>query len=524
MNFTLLDWSILSVYLLLTVSVGIWVKRYVQDLAGYIVAGRRVKVSLGIATFTATEMGTVTFVYFGELGYVSGFACFIIGLLAMTAYMAVGRTGFVIARLREYGVMTIPEYYEIRYSRRVRLLGGGILFVGGVLNMGIFLKFDGIFLSEVMGFGTDALALIMSVMMVAVVAYTVLGGMFSVVVTDFMQYLVLTLSMLVVTVVVMLNVDLRLISSVVTEQLGNAGYDPVSNPRFGWTFIVWIFLSSLAAGALWQPGTSKALSSESPAVARKVFWYTGLTFGGRAMIPMFWGVAALAFFGPGEPAAAAMPRLLGSLVPSGFLGLLVAGLLAASMSTYSSYLLAWSSVFTLDVVSSLRPQGISDRSKIWLTRCCAAVIGIFLLVFGLMYEIPETAFQYLYITGAMYVAGALGCVTAGLYWKRATTTGAYACLILGALAPAGFLLLERVRDELPSWMAFATDVNVSGMLSFVLAAAGMVFGSLLSSPSPVRSVATEADHTASADHTKSAGHIGTVTHTKSSIHVEGDRL
>lgn len=479
MNFTFTDWAILAVYLVLTISAGIWVKRYVEDLAGYIVAGRRVKVSLGIATFAATEMGTITFVYFGELGYVSGFACFIIGLLGMVAYMAVGRSGFIIAGLRRHGMMTVPEYYELRFSRGVRLLGGSILFVGGVLNMGIFLKMDGIFFSEVMGFGPDALAVVMTVVLVVVMAYTILGGMISVVVTDFMQYVILSLSMLVVTVVILLEVDLSRISSVVSEQYGAAGFDPIASPRFGWTFIVWIFISNIAAAALWQPGVSKALSSESPEVAKKVFWYTGLTFAGRAMIPMFWGIAALAYLGPGEQTAAAMPKLLGAVTPAGLLGLVVAGLMAASMSTYSSYVLAWSSVATLDVIARLRREGIGERAKIWTTRGIAGLIGLFLLVFGLWYEIPETAFQYVFIAGAMYTAGALGCVAAGLYWKRATTAGAYAALVLGALAPAGFLILENFREEVPRWLLFLTNANVAGLLSFVLAAAGMVAGSLL---------------------------------------------
>ncbi|MCA1606722.1 MAG: hypothetical protein LC775_14925, partial [Acidobacteria bacterium] len=148
MTFNLSDWLILIIYLLLTMAVGFWVKRYVEDLSGYLVAGRRIKVFLGVATFAATEIGTITFMYFGELGYVSGFSCFVIGLLAMLAYMFVGKTGFIIVALRRHQVMTIPEFYRLRYSRRVRLIGGIILFLGGVLNMGNFLKFDGIFLSE----------------------------------------------------------------------------------------------------------------------------------------------------------------------------------------------------------------------------------------------------------------------------------------------------------------------------------------------------------------------------------------
>jgi len=489
MTFSIIDWIILVAYLVFTVGVGLWAKRYVEDLSGYMVAGRRVKLSLGIATFAATEIGTITLMYFSELGYVSGFSCFIIGILGLLGYMVVGKTGFIIEPLRRLKVMTIPEFYQLRYSRNVRLLGGIILFLGGVLNMGIFLKFDGIFLSEVMGFGSDALALIMTLMLVIVILYTILGGMFSVVVTDYMQFVVLTVGMFVAVIAVLLHVDLSAISNAVVGQYGEAGVNPLVNPRFGWMFIVWIFISNIAAGSLWQPGTSKALASESPQIAKKVFFYTSLTFAGRAMIPMFLGVAALAFFGPNESPAAAMPKLLGIVTPRGFLGLLVAGMLAASMSTYSAYLLAWSSVITRDVIACLRPDDFDEKTTIYITRIFAGLIGLFLLIFGLWYKIPDTAFQYLFITGAMYTAGALGCVAAGLYWSRANSVGAYSSLLLGALAPVLFLLLEKSRETLPAWLAVFTDVNVSGLLSFALAAAGMYLGSILTQRScPPRAV------------------------------------
>ena len=479
MNFGILDWIILVGYLALTMAVGFWVRRYVENLRGYMVADRRVKVALGVATIEATEIGIITFMYFGELGYVAGFSCFIIGLVGLFAYLLVGKTGFIIAPLRRYEVMTIPEFYEIRYSRRVRLIGGIVLFLGGVLNMGIFLKFDGIFLSEVLGFGEQAITAIMVFMMLIVIGYTVLGGMFSVVVTDFVQFVILALGMLISTTAVLAHIDLIDLSNVVSTQFGAAGVNPLVNPRFGWMFIVWALISNIAAAALWQPGASKAMASESPEVAKKVFTYASLSFAGRAMIPMFWGVAALAVLGPGESPTSAMPKLLGLVTPRGFLGLLVAGMLAASMSTYSAYLLAWSSVATRDVVACLRPRDFSERTTIWLIRVFATVIGVFLLVFGLWYQIPDTAYQYLFITGAMYTAGALGCVAAGIYWPKANSVGAYSALVLGAAAPAGFLILEKWRADLPSSLLFVTDVNVSGLLSFFFAITGMVVGSLL---------------------------------------------
>jgi len=479
MNFSVLDWLILIVYLAVALGLGFRARRYVEDLTGYMVAGRRVKVALGVATFAATEFGTITFMYFSELGYVSGFACFAIGLLTMLAYMIIGKTGFIVAPLRSFQVMTIPEFYEIRYSRRVRLLGGLLLFLGGVLNMGIFLKFDGIFLSEVMGFGPEALTVMMVIMLVIVVTYTVLGGMFSVVVTDYMQFVVLSFGMVVATIIVLTKVDISSLSEAVSRQFGEGGFNPTAHPRFGWVFLIWVFVSNLAAAALWQPGMSKALASESPAAAKKVFFYTSLTFAGRAIIPMFLGIAALTLLGPGELATAATPKLLGKIIPGGFLGLLVAGMLAASMSTYSAYLLAWSSVAARDVIGCLQKTDFDERTTLLITRIIAGLIGVFLLFFGLWYQIPDTAYQYLFITGAMYTAGALSVVAAGVYWKGANSTGAYAALILGALGPAGFLVLEKFRDSIPAWMGFLTDVNISGLLSFALAAAGMVGGSIL---------------------------------------------
>jgi solute:Na+ symporter, SSS family len=479
MNFHLIDWAILVAYLGATVYFGLRAQRSGESMEGYFVAGRKVRVALGVSTLIATEIGIVTFMYAAELGYLTGFACFFLGLASLLGYVLIGKTGFIVTALRRLKVMTIPEFYELRYGRGVRVIGGILLFLGGVLNMGIFLKFDGIFLAETIGLGQGMLVVVMIVMLVIVLLYTILGGMLSVVVTDFLQFVVLVVGMLVATIGILHVVSLADLVTVVTQQFGQAGVDPFVHPRFGWAFILWIIIASIAASALWQPATSKVLSSESSETGRKVFLYSGLALAGRFMIPMFWGVAALAILGPHVASTLAMPRLLGMVVPTGFLGLMIAGMMAASMSTYSAYLLAWSSVATRDILDPLRRVPFSEKGNILITRLIAAVIGCFLLIFGIFYEIPETAFQYLALTGAMYTAGALGCVACGIYWKKANATGAYASLIMGAAAPVLFLFLTNFKGQMPSWLWFLVDVNISGLLSFVLAGCGMAVGSLL---------------------------------------------
>jgi SSS family solute:Na+ symporter len=242
-----------------------------------------------------------------------------------------------------------------------------------------------------------------------------------------------------------------------------------------------MLLSNIAAASLWQPGTTRALAAESPKTGKRVYQLASLTFAGRAMIPMMWGIIALAMFPglTGDAAMAAMPRMLGTVMPTGFIGLLIAGMLAASMSTYASYLLAWASVITRDVIWALTKESLSDKTVLTITRIWVGLIGIFLLVFGLLYTMPSSALKYMYITGSMYTAGAVSAIGFGLYWKKANNIGAYSALITGAIAPLAFLLLAGYRDTLPPWIAWVASASFSGFISFGLGILGMVIGSLL---------------------------------------------
>lgn len=479
MNFTILDWIIITVYLIFTVSVGLYAKRFVSDLSGYLVAGRRLKIGLCTATMVATELGTVTMMYMAETGYREGFAALVLGIIMVVAYFLVGSTGFIIEGLRKLRVMTVPEFYDMKYSRPVRILGGLTLFTGGVLNMGVFLKLDGVFLSNAMGFGDSAITAIMVFMLVTVGLYTIFGGMISVVVTDYLQFTVLSISMVVATIFAFIAAPSN-IGETVMHNLGPAGFNPIINENLGWVFIVWMLLTNFAAAALWQPSTSRVLSAESPKTGKRVFMIASLTFAGRAMIPMMWGIIALAMYPglTGDAALSAMPRMLGNVLPTGVIGLLVAGMLAASMSTYSSYLLAWASVITRDVIWALTKERLSEKKLLVITRVWVGVIGLFLLIFGLWYQLPSSALKYIYITGNMYTAGALSAVGFGLYWKKANNIGAYAALITGAVSPMAFLILANYADSLPLSLVWLTNPNLSGFMSFTLGAVGMVVGSL----------------------------------------------
>ena len=155
MNFALVDWVIVVFYLSITLAAGVYGKRFISGLTQGLVAGRELGVFIGIATLAATEIGTITFMYYAELGFKTGFASFINGLIAGAVMIFIGRTGFIVRRLRALGLMTVPEFFEVKYSRGLRILTGNLVATGGILNMGIFLKVDDLFLTVITGVSLD---------------------------------------------------------------------------------------------------------------------------------------------------------------------------------------------------------------------------------------------------------------------------------------------------------------------------------------------------------------------------------
>src|SRR5512137_1684695 len=175
-----IDGSIVGLYLLATMVAGIMVRKYVSKVEHFIVAGREMNVYLGIASLAATEFGIVTAMYTAQAGYTRGFSGAIPGLCSTVAMFAVGYTGFCVKKLRDSGVMTVPELFEQRFGPFVRWLSGVVIVLGGLLNMGVFLRVGGQFLVVCCGMNLQYLELTMTVLLIAVMVYTIMGGMLSV--------------------------------------------------------------------------------------------------------------------------------------------------------------------------------------------------------------------------------------------------------------------------------------------------------------------------------------------------------
>lgn len=487
MRFSGWDWSIVFLYIFLAIIVGMLARKRIKNVADFLVAGRQVRFHLGVASLVGTELGLVTMMYFAEQGFRYGFVAFIIGVIWSAAYLLIGSTGFVVERVRALEIMTITEYFQARYSWGVRGLGAALLVIAGVLSLGVFLKLGAVFIVHFTDVPPTSLHLTMTILVVVVVLYTVLGGMVSVVVTDYMQFVVLTLSMLIATMFVFGQHGFFGMFEQAQELYGSAAFNPITHSQFGWSFIAYWSVFALSGCVLWQPVTQRVLATQMPELNKTIFKTTSLLFLGRAFLPILWGIGAAIYLGVESDATAGMPRFLSEILPIGVLGLLAAGMFAALMSTNDSYLLAWSSVIAQDLIAPLRKGGVSDQGRLYLTRVFVIVIGALMLIFGIWYELKVTAFRYLLDVTTIYYAGGLPVLVAGLYWKRANTLGAYFAFVFGAILPLAYvvedIVLQSCGGENVSFVANLFSSNIRGLLSFVLGFMGMGLGSLLAGKS-----------------------------------------
>jgi len=478
-SLTLLDGGIIAIYLLITMVAGVAIRRYVRRVEDFIVAGREMNVYLGIASLAATEFGIVTCMYAAQNGYDKGFAGAIPGLLTFAAMFLVGYTGFCIKPLRDSGVMTIPELFEKRFGPRVRWAAGVVIVLGGLLNMGVFLRMGGDFLVSVAHLDPKYLEIMMTSLLVGVAIYTILGGMLSVLVTDFLQFVVMSAGLIVTTFLILGKVGWGAMVDAVEVHHGAGGFNPFANPTMGWSYVIFNTLLNTAAVLTWQTQIARVLSAKDSATGRKVYTRTSFFFVARWLVPGLWGIAALALLTPEQTpqdSILAMPRMLGMVLPAGLMGLLIAAMLAADMSTDASYMLTWSSVIYNDILAPFRKTKWSEKKGLFWNRTIVALIGVFLLVYGLWYKIEGDAWTYLGITGTIYLSSMSTLLVACCYWKRANNWGAVAAIVFGALGPVATLVFQKFGP----WTAWVKDNEASCMIGvYAITAVSMIVGSLL---------------------------------------------
>ncbi len=462
--------------------------RHASGLTEFFVSGRDLGLGTAIATLGATEIGLITIAYNAQKGFNEGFSAFHIGLAALVGCTFVGLLGFVVKPIRRTGVLTLPEYYEQRYGRDIRVFGAIVMAMGGILNMGLFLKVASVFLAAMLSAnGADVNVNALMIVLIGVaVLYTCYGGMRSVIITDVFQFVLLAAGLLFAVVFLTRLIPLDQAVSLVKEHKGVGGFDPFANESFGLSYVLWMVLvAGVVSAAIWPTALSRALCIEKEETVQRAYLISSVIFLSRMVIPAFLGVLAFCYFnipalgdasllsGNGSDAdLVATPLMLGYAMPSWLLAFLAVAMFASFMSTQDSYLFCWASILSRDVLGPVFGTVENEKAQKLGTRVLIVVIALYELYWGLIYEGREDIWDYLAVSGSIYFCSGIVLLAGGLYWKGATRRGALWALILGFSA---VVALSPIKTALG---LDSVSSPVIGFAAIGLSLIGFVVGSL----------------------------------------------
>lgn len=462
-------------FILLYIVVAIYVALSHRTLDEFYVMGRSASPLLVTGTLIATAYSSVTLIGYtglafsvGPLPYVSLFGGTMIFSLFVGLYF-----GRRLWRLRLY---TIPDFFSNRYpdSRAVRGLATAIVLISMVLYLVTIMVGTSIAMQQLLGWSNAGS--IVAVLGVAG-AFTFIGGMRGVVITDTIMFVVFFLS------------SLALAPFILSAAGGwPAAFENASAqiPHFdAWTgtmtpFVAGAFLleTFVLALVLWT-ASPQLISRSYIARDEKTLARAGVYL--TLLLPVFvFGVVqvfgVLPLIAPtGFEPANAFPWVTQNLVPPIFGAFALAGIVAASISTASSLLQQGAAALSRDVYQRVFKPDVSEPRLLMVSRLSVLVITAVVFAGASISQISASAVVYGFLLASAAWAAWAPALIAGVMWRRATTAGAVWSMSFGlvcALA-VGF---GRQLGYTPQWLA----PNTVGLL---VAGVLMVVVSLMTQPS-----------------------------------------
>ncbi|MDR2673793.1 MAG: sodium/solute symporter [Opitutaceae bacterium] len=432
------DYVMLALYFAFNLGIGWWCARRKKNSAGdYFLGGGRVLWWAAAISFFATSTSSISFMALPAKAYDTDWLAF--GSAPAQAFAGVLVGLVFVSLLRRMNMTTIYGYLDRRFDRNVRLLGAGLgvlLKVGG--RMSVVLLLPSIALSTVTGLNVY---LSIALMGVVTTIYALEGGFEAVIWTEVMQ--------VVVTFGGVAIAFFFLAGGVEGGLAGIAGAGAAAGKfrAISWDFdltqptvpvFMGLFFATIFLQISDQPLMQRMLATASPAEARRTVVIGNLIGLASSVVFFFAGTALWAFYqanparlAAGLPYDAIFPYFIANELPRGVVGLIVAGLFAASMGALSSILNATASVVVTDFQTLLRPQ-TAEAARLRLARVTTLLCGLLATGFAAWLawlEVGSLWDQFMKLV-ALIGGGFPGVFALGLLTRRANAPG----VITGALA------------------------------------------------------------------------------------------
>jgi len=432
------DLAIIGVFFAVLFGWALWERKDIT-LEDYWVNSRDTDKYIVVATILSTYVGVgsifsnASFAYSG-----AGFATAAILLSFFLYFYLFGK--FFAPKIKEFGdkhnAYTLPDFLEERFSSRVRIAGAFVNFIMYGLLLALQILGMATLLSAFSSVSPTIATLIGGAI---IVLYTTIGGLRADIRTDIFQFIVMVFLLVVFLPLVISNAGgFSTITSLPTTFLTGGEYMP-----FYLYILMAIFLgaSVLTASDLWQrvyAGDTKKnveWAMKTGGIAIAVFFFMAMLF----------GIFAKAMLSGVDPNFV-IPELIQSVLPAGVVGVVLAGLFAAVMSSADTMLLIASMTLVHDVYEEILGNELNSKSVLKISRWTTFVLGVLAVgVTLLLFNFVDLA-----INSLSFAVVLIPPIVFGFYWEQANEAAAFWSIVTGTVTLTGFSFVDPKQAFVPA--------------------------------------------------------------------------
>lgn len=445
--------------------IGYLSSKRIESNTDFVVAGRRLGPILMAGTLAATEIGGGSSLGVVQQGMESH------GLSAAWYIITMGFAfvilTFLAPKFRAGMVKTVPEYFRRRYGNLSGVITALIMFVPLIgLTAGQFIA-SSVILSTMLNLDYKVAVLIVGIV---VTIYAIMGGLWSVTLTDFVQVFLIVVGMI---IAVPFATNLAGGWDAVVANVPAETFDIFKG--YSVMDVISLTVMYVATFTVGQEAVSRYYAARDGKAARQGSVLAAIVNFIYAFIPTIMGIIVLALINMGKFNAAdfadvgaryALPVLAMEAMPALICGLLFAGIVSATMSSADSDLLGAGSIFANDIYKILIKPKASDKEVMIVTRVTMALVGVAATLIALFNT--SSILSILMFAFTLRAAGSFFPYVLGHYWKGASTAGTIASLVAGTIV---VVYLENISGGKLFGIQFSQPIVpglIAGLLAFLI--------------------------------------------------------
>ena len=433
-----IDYVIASLYVLATAGFGAWFVRRSNTMEGFTLAGKLIPGwAIGLSLL-ATYLSSISFLANPGKSYASDWRPFVFSLTLPIAILVATR--WFIPLYRNKVKTTAYEYLEQRFGVWARVYMGAAYILLQIGRFAVVLYLTALALASLLATDTATLIVLLGGL---TIAYTLVGGFAAVIWTDVVQSVVLLLGGMLCLYLLLSHMpggwEQLSATAVRQDKFALGSMDADLLVQGFWVIFIFGIVENLKNFSVDQNYVQRFLSAPSEAQARKSLWLGGLLYIPVSALFFMIGTALFVYYlnvpaaGLPEEADKVFPYFIVNELPTGLVGLVIAGVLAAGMSTLDSSLNSSATVWTVDFYKRLLRSDADDARQVTVIRTATAIIGVLATAASLLMIDAKSALDVWWKLSAVFGGGMLGLFLCALFYRHMQPRQAMFATVVGVL-------------------------------------------------------------------------------------------